>query len=167
MIFLIHISSEGRAREPYPFPVSKAFQILRILSRLHVGREVRDKSGPTSSVAVRHWGPLGLQREIQALLFRDRSRLGSIFQAARAPEACWAVLSQPRSSIHALRQNARRGPRYHRGISWSAHRLGFPSVHLWILQFAQQPVAPTRDSSGTLGVVSAFRVPARSFGSPG
>src|SRR2546421_7553027 len=81
MIFLIHISSEGRAREPYPFPVSKAFQILRILSRLHVGREVRDKSGPTSSVAVRHWGPLGLQREIQALLFRDRSRLGSIFQA--------------------------------------------------------------------------------------
>src|SRR5438128_7465937 len=106
MIFLIHISSEGRAREPYPFPVSKAFQILRILSRLHVGREVRDKSGPTSSVAVRHWGPLGLQREIQALLFRDRSRLGSIFQAARAPEACWAVLSQPRSSSMPLRQTA-------------------------------------------------------------
>src|SRR6266704_3687160 len=106
MIFLIHISSEGRARETYPFPASKAFQILRILSSLLVGREVLDKPEPTSSVAVRQLGPLGSQPEIQTLLFRDCSHPDSIFQAARVPEACWTVLSQPCSSIHMLRQNA-------------------------------------------------------------
>src|SRR6266404_5482238 len=130
MIFLIHISSEGRSRETYPFPASKAFQILRILSSLLVGREVLDKPEPTSSVAERQLGPLGSQPEIQTSLFRDCFHRDSISQAARVLEACWTVLSQPHSSVHVLRQNALRGPRYHRGISWSARRLGFPSAHL-------------------------------------
>src|SRR5436309_1716825 len=102
MIFLIHISSEGRAREPYPFPASKAFQILRTLSSLLVGCEVPYKPGPASSVAARQSGPLGSQPEIHSLLFRVRFRPDSISQAARAPEACWAVPSQPHLGIHVL-----------------------------------------------------------------